>query len=170
MTEQDLVHIWEACSIKWAGVDIGGVEGHPSRHPLRANHVYVDCEKPFLVAATSVDLSSGEEIFGLTIVRSVDAIEAFIKGPFYPHNEPKTLSLRQVGGNDVDGFMNERKELDVARRTWKDPAASGLVTMVQGLSITSQSGRLRVNADDAVPMSLVVSWSGKNNGGRLKGT
>lgn len=161
MTVLDLDFLKDACSMPWRAIDLGGIEnGYENNEGCRVNHVYVDCPTPFLIAATSLELSTGEEVFGVTVIREPVSIDSFLQGPHYPHNKPKTLPLSQVIGRDVDEFLESAKEVSWSRKTLKDFSDGiALVTVEQGLTVASHLAELRVYADDAVPMSLRVSWT-----------
>ena len=119
----------------------------------------MDCSTPFLIAATSLESPTGEEYFSVTSISDFDVIQGFLRGPYPPHNKPRVLSLEQAIGRSVDEFMAELKEVELFRKTVKFISdGASLVTMTQGLAISSNSGKLCVYADDSTPMALRVSW------------
>ncbi len=151
----------EACSRPWDKIEIGGVEKRlDDAHALSANHVYVDGETPFLIAATSVESPTGEEFFGITIIKDPAAVQKFLEGPYPPHNRPRTLSLEQIIGEDVGAFMKAAKQVHVLRHTVRFAAdVATLVPIENGLAMEASGIRLNVFADEEIPMGLKVAWN-----------
>lgn len=158
MNTFDLDTLESACGRAWNAIDIGGIEmGSLSNQMCRGNHVHVDCLTPFLIAATSFCPSGDEEYFGLTVIREPVRIEGFLRGPFYPHNKPKTLPLGQLARSDIDQFLESPKKCRLLSNALKGP--SDVTAIVEGLFIFSELGELSVYADDEVPMSLILRWA-----------
>jgi hypothetical protein len=149
-----------AGSSLWKGVVIGGVgKISDDKCSLRANHLHVDCNTPFLIAATSLDAPSGEEHFGITLITDRDSLDEFLEGPYPPHNRPRTLSLEKAIGRQIDAFLRAPKEIHLLRKTLKFVTeVTSLVPIEHGLVIAAEGFTLRIYADDEIPMGLQLTW------------
>lgn len=155
----DFEFLKQACSEPWKAICIGGIERTPEDNSFNANHVYVDCLTPFLLAAESLESPGGEEFFSVASTSDLELIQAFLRGPYPPHNQPPTLSLERAIDGTVDGFLIEPKKLDVSRKTVKFMSEdASLVPVVLEVVISAHSGKLVVCADDSIPMALKVNW------------
>lgn len=160
MSRIDMDFLMHACSRPWNRVEIGGLDKYDGDvKALSANHVYVGGETPFLIAATSIESSSGEEFFGITVIKDMDTVQRFLEGPYPPHNRPRTLSIEQIAKTDVASFMKAEKRVQVLRHTVKFSAdVASLVPIEIGLAIGASGNLLKICADDEIPMGLKVSW------------
>lgn len=151
--------LMQACSRPWSKIEFGGVdESVDNTHAFCANHVYVDGETPFLMAGTSVESPSGEEFFGITIIKDPVAVRRFLEGPYPPHNRPRTLSIEQIVREDVSAFMKAAKQVQVLRHTVRFATdVASLVPIEKGLAIEASGVTLNVSADEEIPMALKVS-------------
>lgn len=152
--------LMQACSRPWSRVEIGGIDKREGGvKALSANHVYVNGEIPFLMAATSIESPSGEEFFGVSVIKDLDVAQRFLEGPYPPHNRPRTLSLEQIARADVAAFMREGKQVRVFRHTAK--FATDVVSLVPievGLAIEASGFLLKVFAYEEIPMGLKIAW------------
>mgnify|MGYP006889689679 CR=1 FL=1 len=155
----------QACSRPWKNIEVGGVVGSvEDTHSLSANHVYVDAETPFLIAATSVQSPSGEEFFGITVITDPVAVRRFLEGPYPPYNRPRTLSIEQMAGEDFSPFMRAVKRVQVHRHAVTFAADVGsLVPMWKGLVIEASGITLSVSADEEIPMGIKVDWTAQTD-------
>ena len=149
-----------ACSSLWKGVVVGGVgKISDDKSSLRVNHLHVDCTTPFLIADTSLDAPSGEEHFGITLITDRNLLDEFLEGPYPPHNRPRTLSLEQAIGRQIDAFLRAPKEIHLLRKTLKFAAeVTSLVPIERGLVIAGEELKLSIYADDEIPMGLQLTW------------
>jgi hypothetical protein len=156
----DLQFLEMVCSSPWTAVDVGGVvKTDCHENSILANHVHVDCPTPFLIAATSMDTSSGEEHFGLAVITNQQLMERFLQGPYPPHNRPRVLSLEQVTGRPVADFLKEPKEFSLLHKAVETLDGLGTpVSITHGLKITSRVIDLSICADDETPMGIRLSW------------
>lgn len=157
----DMEFLTQACSRPWKKIEIGGVdESVDATHALSVNHVYVNGETPFLIAATSVESPSGEEFFGITIIKDPVAVQRFLEGPYPPHNRPRTLSIEQIAREDIGAFMKAAKQVQVLRHTVRFATdVASLVPIEKGLAIEASGITLSVSADEEIPMGLKVAWT-----------
>lgn len=150
----------QVCSRPWKKIEIGGIDKSvDGGHTLSANHVYVEGENPFLIAATSIESPSGEEFFGITVIKDPADVQRFLEGPYPPFNRPRTLSLEQIAGEDVGNFMKAAKQVQVLRHTVRFAAdVASLLPIEKGLAMEASGMRLNVAADEEIPMGLKVAW------------
>jgi hypothetical protein len=152
----------EACSSPWLEIEIGGVESVcPNEGVVRANHVFVRCEVPFVLAATALETSEGGEYFGICVIHDPQQIDRFVRGPYPPHSRPSVLSLREAIGGEIDEFLAGDKRFSVLRRMVENTHA-GITTLTPieyGIVLQGGRNKLCVYADDVVPMSLCITWN-----------
>ena len=165
MSGIDMEFLMQACLRPWNKIEVGGVdESVDGAHAFSANHVYVDGETPFLIAATSVESPSGEEFFGITVIKDPVAVQRFLEGPYPPHNRPRTLSIEKIAREDVSSFMKTAKQVQVLRHTVRVATdVASLVPIEKGVAIEASGITLNVSADEEIPMGLkveMVSGSG----------
>lgn len=155
----DMEFLMQACSRPWRKIELGGVsEDMDGAHAIAANHVYVDGEMPFLIAAMLFESPLREEFFGVTVVKDPAAVRRFLEGPYPPHNRPLTRSIEQVSREDLEAFMKAAKQVRVLRHTeriCKDVPT--LVAIEKGLAIEARGVTLNIAANEAIPMGLKVS-------------
>jgi hypothetical protein len=159
MDRNDLDFLAFACSVPWSGVLLGSADSLSlDDGSRRANHVYIDCPTPFLVAADSVDLATGEEVFFCTLIRDSVRIEAFLNGPNYPHNVPSVLPLDNLASSLSGDFLKAEKSYSIKRKLLISQVdkVTSIVPAFKAIVFSSPVGTLRIRADEDVPMSLVI--------------
>lgn len=151
-----LTFLEEVCLLPWETFEFAAVEWvADDGHAIRCNHIYVGCQRPFVIAATSCDLR-GVEQFGIVILNDPQVMQRFTHGPHPPHNRPEVSTLHQLVGSSSESYLAGRK-----MPVFSSPSAAVCEpreAMMRSLIIEGSALRIRVHADDVVPMALLVSW------------
>lgn len=146
------------CSLPWRDVGLAAPDGW-SGDGIRVNHVLVDCETPFVIAASSTLLANREELFGLCLVRDPAKLRAFAEGPCPPYHRPQVESLAVVFHNDFSDFFTGPKRFRI--NSGADAVGTGeewaIQTRVEEIVLECAGLELKIRADDVVPMSVIVS-------------
>lgn len=158
----------EASITPWTLIEVGDIEGASDKGCWNANHVYIDCSTPFLIAATSLNLSTGDEVFGVMVTANHQTVAGFRKGPHFPYNKPQALQLDQLFDDGVSAFLAEPKEVHFVRDTVVDAGVvQALVPIERCITFSSSNAVLQVCASKSTPMAVTIRFERTKRKGKL---
>lgn len=146
----DMDFLKARCLRPWSKFEIGGMDPDlQGGSILRVNHIYIECDVPFLISASSLSLPGQVEEFGICLVTEGSLIKTFLQGPHPPYNKPDSLSLLQLVGSKAEAFMGGIKQINLLNTSEIDKC---VFLLGGGLEVS-------IYADDEVPMSLLLAWN-----------
>jgi hypothetical protein len=148
----------KVCLLSWKGFGLANPE-NCTDNVARANHVYVECDLPFIVAAQSVETPEGEEHFELCVLYSQDQVKRFLDGPYPPHNRLNVISGEKLFGQELSKFLSGTKVFRVLKKAVVTEAdsISTLTSLRYGLVLEGSGKEITIYADDVVPMAICVT-------------
>lgn len=150
----------QACLLPWKALGVAEPE-QVTRNAIRANHVHIECEMPFIVAAQSLETPEGEEHFSLCLLDDPDQVRRFEQGPYPPHNRPRVVLWEQLFDERLSDFLGSRKNFRVLKRSLvtEVDGVSTLSSLSYGLVLEGAGKEIAIYADDAVPMAICLTSS-----------
>ena len=147
-----------ACVQPWQKIEIGGVDALvEASEPISANHVFVDGGIPFLIAATSIESASAEELFSVTVIEDAARIRTFREGPYPPYNRPRTVSAEKLFDANLEAFMKARKHFRIrSGATTIIDAGQRVASVETDVSFEACGIALQVSVSNESPMGLQV--------------
>ena len=148
------------CSLPWKGIGLASIEAKLGDE-VRVNHVFIDCETPFVIAASSVQAANREEDFLLVVVNDPSEVKDMMDGPYPPHHRPLVSPLESAFGHDIAAFLSGPKRFRFTRVLAHEGLdGDDMVTpRVQSVAIEGSGVEVTLRADDDAPLSVCVKLS-----------